>query len=434
MEKAAAPVSAGEIQKFELPNHLRLLVREDPRLPLVSMVACFKAGLLAETPGDNGITKLFSRVVLKGTKTRTAEQIADQLEAVGGGISSDAGNNSVTISVKVTQPDLKLGLDILADVVTNAIMPEKAIVREKEIQLAGIKDDEDQPTAVARNLMRANLYPGHPFGLRASGTPESVTSLDRQALLDFQKKYITGSNGVIAVFGNVNAEEVRALITKEFANLPAGQPQLVELPQPKPLAGDITVEENRDKSQAILMFGYLGADLFSPDRYALELIDNASSDLGSRFFIRIREEMGAAYFVGTSQAPGLVPGPFVFYVGTAPQKVDIVKPALLDEISKLARDGLTAEELARAKEKMLGQQDIRNQINDAFAYSAALDELYGLGFDHYKKMKAAIEKITLEDIRRVANKYFQNKPAVLAMVRPVPKPEPAAQHPVSLCG
>ncbi|MEI8340526.1 MAG: insulinase family protein, partial [Verrucomicrobiota bacterium] len=114
--KAAAPVAAGEIQKFELSNGLRLLVREDSRLPLVAMVATFKAGLLAETPENNGITKLFSKTLLKGTKTRTAEQIANQIEAVGGSIGSDAGNNSFSASVKVMQPDLKLGLELLSDV------------------------------------------------------------------------------------------------------------------------------------------------------------------------------------------------------------------------------------------------------------------------------------------------------------------------------
>jgi len=424
--EAVAPVSAGEIQKFELPNGFRLLVREDPRLPLVSVVACFKAGLLAETPDDNGITKLFSRVVLKGTKTRSAEQIADQIEAVGGSISADAGNNSIAVSIKVTEPDLKLGLDILSDVLTNSTMPEKAIAREKEVQVAGIKAEEEEMTTVARNLMRASLFPNHPYGLRSLGTPESVGKLTQQELLDFQKKYIVGKNGVIAVFGNVKAAEVKALIEKEFAKLPAGEPALVNSQQPKLPEKDITVEENKEKSQAIIMVGYMGSDLFSPDRYALQLIDEASSDLGSRFFIRIREKMGLAYFVGASQTVGLVPGPFVFYLGTAPQKVDVVKPELLDEISKLAHDGLTPVELARAKEKVIGQQDIRNQSNDMFAYATALDELYGLGFDNYKKMKAGIDKITLEDVKRVANKYFENKPTVTAIVRPKPKPAASA--------
>ena len=421
--ETAAPPAAGEIQKFELSNGLRLLVREDPRLPLVSAVATFKAGLLAETPDNNGITKLLSKVILKGTKTRTAEQIADQIEAVGGAIASEGGNNSVSVSIKVTQPDLQLGLDILADVLVNATMPEKAVTREKEIQLAGIKNEEEEMTTVARNLLRANLFPGHPYGLRSSGTPESVGKLNQQALLDFHKKYITARNGVIAVFGNVKAAEVKALLEKQLEKLPAGEPELVNLPLPKPLEKPLAVEENKQKAQAILMVGYLGADMFSPDRHALELIEEASSDLGSRFFIRIREKMGLAYFVGASQLPGLVPGPFVFYLGTSPAKVEQVKAELLDEISKLAHDGLTQEELTRAKEKLIGQQEIRNQSNDAFAYAAALDELYGLGFDNYKKQKEAVEKITLEDVKKVANKYFADQPSILATVRPQPKPE-----------
>jgi zinc protease len=166
------------------------------------------------------------------------------------------------------------------------------------------------------------------------------------------------------------------------------------------------------------MVGYRGADLFSPDRYALELIDEASSDLGSRFFIRIREEMGLAYFVGASQMQGLAPGLFAFYLGTDPAKLELVKSALLDEIGKLANAGLTSEELTRAKKKLIGQQRIANQSNDSFAYMAALDELYGLGFDHYRKLESEIESVTVEDVRKVAAKYFQ-QPYVLATVRPM---------------
>jgi zinc protease len=424
LAKAAATgpaVAAGEIQKFELSNGMRLLVREDARLPLVSAVAAFKGGLLAETKDNNGIGKLFARVLLKGTKTRTAEQIADQIESVGGSIGSDAGNNSFSVSVKVMRPDLKLGLEILSDVLMNPAMPEKAIAREKEIQLAGIKAEEEEMTVVARNLLRANLFPNHPYGLRATGTRESITKLARQDLLDFHRKYVVGRNGVIAVYGDVKAAEVKALIEKQLGALPAGEAAFADAPKPQPLEKAISVEEAKEKAQAIIMVGYLGADIFSPDRYALDLIDEASSDLGSRFFVRIREKMGLAYFVGSTQVPGLVAGPFVFYLGTSPEKADAVKTEFLDEISKLSHEGLTAVELARAKEKLLGQLEIRNQSNDAFAATTALDELYGLGFDHYKSVRKEIEAITLDQVKQVAQKYFENKPGVFAIVRPQPK-------------
>jgi zinc protease len=168
----------------------------------------------------------------------------------------------------------------------------------------------------------------------------------------------------------------------------------------------------------VIMVGFRGASLSSPDRYALELIDEASSDLGSRFFIRIREQMGLAYYVGASQMQGLVPGLFSFYLGTDPQKIEPVKTALLDEIHKLANEGLTPEELARAKKKLIGQQEIANQSNDAFGYHCALDEVYGLGFDYYKQLENDVNGVTLENIKQVAAKYFRDQPYVLATVRP----------------
>jgi zinc protease len=416
--EGAKAVAAGEIQKFELSNGLRVLVREDRRLPLVAMGAAFRGGLLAETPQTNGITRLMAKVLLKGTKTRTAEQIANEIEAVGGSISSDAGNNSFNVSVDVTRPDVKLGVELLSDVLLNATMPEKAIAREKEIQIAAIQQEEEQLTSVARNIMRQALFPQHPYALRGNGSVESIQHLTQKDLLAFRDRYVAGKNGVVFVFGDVNAAEVKQLLEKALGRMKPGELALTDAHPAVPLNGIATVESRKDKAQGVIMVGFRGASLSSPDRYALELIDEASSDLGSRFFVRIREQMGLAYYVGASQMEGLVPGLFAFYLGTDPQKIEPVKTALLDEIHKLASGGLTSEELARAKKKLIGQQEIANQSNDAFGYHCALDELYGLGFDFYKRLEHDVDAVTLDDIKRVAAKYFRHQPYVLATVRP----------------
>jgi zinc protease len=358
---------------------------------------------------------------LKGTKTRTSEQIADTIEAVGGSIGSDAGNNSFSVSLDVTQPDLKLGAELLSDVLLNATMPEKAVVREKEIQLAGIKEDEEQLTTVARNLLREALFQEHPYALRGKGSVESVSKLTRKDLLEFRDRYLVARNGVISVFGNVKAAEVKQIFEEALAGMKSGQLALTDPPKPPPLTEKTVVESPKDKAQGVIMVGYRGVDIFSPDRCALELIDEASSDLGSRFFVRIREQMGLAYYVGASQMQGLVPGLFLFYLGTDPEKIEAVKTALLDEIRKLASEGLTSDELARAKKKMLGQQQIANQSNDSLGYMAALDELYGLGFAYYKTLEREVEAVTLDDVKRAAAKYFQEQPYVLAIVRPPDK-------------
>ena len=416
-QSATVSVSAGEIQKFELANGLRLLVREDHRLPLVSMNAAFKSGLLAETAANNGLTRLLSKVLLKGTKTRTAGQIADEIEDLGGVIGSDAGNNSISVSVRVMQPDFRAGLAILADVLAHATMPEKAVGREKEAQLASIKAEEEEMTVVARNLLRAEIFGDHPYGLRASGTPESVASLTPDALRAFRDRHLVGRNGVIAIFGDVDAGEVRVLVEELLGDLPAGAPALTAIAAPPGLAASREVEALKEKEQAVLMVGFPGTDLFSPDNAALEIIDEACSDLGSRLFLRIREEMGLAYFVGSSQMSGLARGMFGFYLGTAPEKLGEVKLALHDEIAKLAENGLTAEELARAREKSIGQQEIRNQSNQAFAFQAALNELYGLGCNYHLEQRRQFAALTVEQVRAVARKYFR-QPAITAIVRP----------------
>src|SRR5213075_1833606 len=425
------PVAAGEIQKFELSNGLRLLVREDHRLPLVGMGAVFRGGLLAENPEDNGVTRLMTKVLLKGTKTRTAEQIANELESVGGSTSSDAGNNSFSVSVDVMKPDVKLGVGLLSDVLLNATFPEKAIAREKEIQIASIQQEEEQLTAVARNIMRQALFPQHPYALRSNGSVESIQRLSQKNLLEFRDRYVTARNGVIYVFGDVEASEVKQLVEQTLSDMKPGALALTDAKPSTPLGKPETVESHRDKAQGVIMVGFRGASLSSPDRYALDLVDEASSDLGSRFFIRIREQMGLAYYVGAGQMQGLVPGLFSFYLGTDPQKIEPVKTALLDEIRKLANDGLTSEELARAKKKLIGQQEITNQSNDAFGYQCSLDELYGLGFDYYKRLEHDVDALTLDDIKRVAAKYFRDQPYVLATVRPPASAKATAGRPES---
>ncbi len=240
-------------------------------------------------------------------------------------------------------------------------------------------------------------------------------------LLDFRDRYLVAKNGVISVFGDVKTAEVKQLFEQMLGKMKPGSLMLTDAVPPPSLSKAENVESLKEKAQGVIMVGYRGVDMFSPDRYALELIDEASSDLGSRFFVRIREEMGLAYYVGASQMQGLVPGVFAFYLGTDPQKIEPVKTALLDEIRKLASEGLTNDEIVRAKKKMIGGQEIANQSNASFGHQCALDELYGLGFDHYKSLERDVNAVTIDDIKKVAAKYFRDQPYVLATVKPPEK-------------
>lgn len=417
-EKSPSVSDKGETIKSILPNGLTVLIHPDSRLPLVSVNAVFRGGLLLETPEKNGATQLLASTIIKGTKTRTAQQIAETIEHSGGAISSGAGNNTLSVSVDVMKGDLSLGLQILADVLGNAVFPEKEVALEKDSQLAAIKAEDDQITAVARNLLKPRLYGDHPYGLRSNGSPETVAKLTSADLRPIRDRIIAGKNGVLSIFGDVDPKKTLDLVIKEFSSLPTGERLLDHPSSAVALAKDVTASAERPRQQAVVMRGYLGTSVDGIDRPSLELIESASSDLGSRFFNRIREKLGLAYFVGASNSAGLSPGAFVFYLGTDPKKVDLARTEFDDEIGKLATEGLTQEELDRAKAKVLGAEAIRNQSAAALGGLSATNEIMGLGYDHEKFRREEIEKVTLDDIKRVAQKYFRDGKSVEVVVGP----------------
>ena len=156
------------------------------------------------------------------------------------------------------------------------------------------------------------------------------------------------------------------------------------------------VSETRDKKQAVIIVGYQGTTLHDADRYPLELIQEACSDLGSRLFMRVREKLGLAYYVGAQNFIGLAPGYFAFYAGTMPEKAELVEKELLGEAELLRAEGLTAQELKRAKAKVIGQKKISRQDLGALAMTTALDELYGLGYAYSDTEDALYEAVTLD--------------------------------------
>ena len=417
-----------DITMSRLTNGLRILVHEDNRLPLVSMVAVFRGGLLAETPANNGISQLVASTITKGTSTRSAQQIAESIERVGGSIGSSSGNNSFSVSVEVMREDMPLGMEILADVVRHATFPYTEVKREKESQLASIKAEDDQITTVARNLLKPRLYGSHPYALRSLGIPVTVSNLTPAQLKEYRDQLVVGNNGVLSIFGAVKPAEVLELAGRDFGSLPSGSLALEHPASAVPLTSSVETSAERQKQQAVVMKGFLGTSIASSDRPALELIEEASSDLGSRFFVRIREKLGLAYFVGASNSTGLAPGAFVFYLGTDPKKVDLARREFNDEIAKLAKEGLTQEELDRAKAKLIGAEAIRNQSNAALGGLCATNELMGLGYEHNKVRTEEIQKVTLDDIKRTAQKYFRDGKSVEVVVGPPRSDASATLH------
>jgi zinc protease len=410
------------IQKFDLSNGLRLLVKEDHRLPFVEFRAALKGGVLAETSGNNGITFLLAKTLLKGTRRRSAAQIATEIESVGGGIDSYGGNNSFGVNAEVMSSDFKTGLELVSDVLLNPVFPPGELERERDVQIAGIYAQKDDLLKSASLAMRRALFGNEGYGLDTLGTETVVQNLSADDLISFHQKLVTPDNCVLAIFGDVKADEVKAAVETVFAGWkPAG----VVVPGEPPgsatrpaLAAPKRVEEARDKKQAVLVIGFPGTTMFNEDHYALELIQESCSDLGSRLFLRIREQLGLAYYVGAQNLAGLVPGYFAFYTGTEPAKVELVEKELLREAELLRTEGLSAEELKRSKAKIIGQKKIARQELGHLASTTALDELYGLGYQRTEQDDTKYEAVTLEQIKGAAQKYLKPDALVVAVVKP----------------
>ncbi|MBX9742314.1 MAG: insulinase family protein [Chthoniobacterales bacterium] len=395
-----------DVQSFVLPNGLRLLIGEDHRLPLISMIAMFRGGLLAEDSYNNGLADLLSSTIIKGTKKRTAENIAQTIEQVGGSIGAAAGNNSFSVSVDVMKPDFSLGLDLLAEVLTEATFPDLEVQREKLSQLAAIKAEEDQLLSKGRHLLYQKLFGSHPYAMRLLGTTETVPKLTPAMLQALYQQGAVGQNGVLAIFGDVKAQEVVEAAKKAFQKMPPGALMLQNPSAPEPLTKPLCEEIAEKKEQAIVLKGFLTTSVTSPDRTALEILNAACNDLGSRFFNRLREQEALAYYVGSSNFVGLAPGAFLFYLGTNPQKISKARALFEAEIGNVAEHGLTQEELDRAKKKIIGADAIATQSNGSFASYCASSELMGLGFDQYRRHQEEIQKVTLDQLNTVIKKYL----------------------------
>ena len=410
-----------DVKKFTLSNGLCVLVREDHRLPFVNFYAACKGGLLAETDANNGVTMLMAKLLLKGTQTRTTEQIADEIESGGGSISATGGNNSFGVSIEVLKPDFNKAVDVLADVLLHASFPEEAFAREKQIQLGTIKTENEQPTAMASKLVRRALFGQHPYRMTSNGTETSVAQLKHADVVAFRDRFVVPGNMVVAVCGDVRADDVRKTIEEHFGKLARVKSDpLAQRAAAAPLTATARVENVAPRQQAVIFIGYQGVNATSADRFAMEVLDEGLSGLSSRLFRRLRDELALCYFTGASQLVGFDPGYFLFYIGTEPAKAKQAETELMKEIGKIRDGGLSAEELVRAKAKVISEKKISMQSNAALAAEIALDELYGLGYKFFLDYEKRYSTVTAEDIQRVARKYFRDA-AAIAIVRPPAK-------------
>ena len=363
------------------------------------------------------MTRLMSKSMLKGTRQRSAEKIASAIESAGGHVDTFSGNNSHGVSLDIMSEDFALGQATLLDLLLSPAFEEREVDRERKSQLAAIAQQRDHLLSHTLKQGRVQLYGQSGYGLDPLGSEDLVESFS-PAQLTAQHQLLTApGNTVIAIHGDIDPNEVEEKLLHATSDWEALTPEIL-LPDFIRLNEPSRKVAKTQKEQSVVTLSYQGATLGQADQTVLDVISEALNDMGSRLFLRIREELGLAYYVGTQNFSGLMPGCFSFYAGTGAGSASQVEKELIAQAKRLAKEGLTAEEINRAKAKLSGHKKIARQELGQVAFSACMDELLGLGFKHSDEEEARVERVTLDEVKEVANRYFGTDNHVVAISTP----------------
>lgn len=407
-------VLESKIQKYVLDNGLTVLLKEDDTFPVVSIRLSAAGGVRQEEIALGGLSSMMASTWIKGTKRRSANQIAEETESLGIRLGSFSGRNSFGLSLEFLAEHLPVALDLLKELTLDPTFPEEEIVKIRKNMQAAIRQRDDNIFSTSGLALKETLFLTHPYRLDQRGTLESVAAITRDDLVDFYDRFAVAHNMVLSVFGDIDAGEVLDDIENIFGNLKDQEITLKSHHEDPPRQ---TREKmvTMDKEQAMVMFGFQGAQLSDDDQYGLEVITTLlGSPFSGRIFTNIRDQLGEAYTLGGQYIPGPDMGVIYFYVQTTEEEVRNVRELLKKEIVTLHSEYVSEQELTDTKAYLKGAFAASQETSLSLSFMVSLDELYGLGFDHYQRYDDRIDRVTKEDIQRLARQYLDlNKMAVV---------------------
>lgn len=399
-----------------LPCGLRVVTDEMRELDTVSLGVWVGVGSMFEPAEINGISHLLEHMAFKGTTTRSAKKIAEEIENVGGYINACTSRETTAFYIKVLKEDAPLAVDILADILQNSIFDPDEFKREKDVVLQEIKQSADTPDDIVFDYFQEQAYPDQPFGRPILGSVEKVRAVSRETLDNYMKTNYTPKRMVAAAAGNIAHEDFVALVENAFGKMTERQglvaPDVV-------YAGG---ENRRDKKteQVNLVLGFPAVTYYDDDYYAAHVLSTVfGGGMSSRLFQEIREKRGLVYSVYSFVGAGTKAGLFGIYAGTGEDEAAEIMPAVCDEIRKM-KDSLSQEELDRAKAQLKA-----GLLMSLEHPTARCEQNAGhlLMFDRLIERDEIIAKIAEIDIDRVltlARKIFAQKPT-FASLGPVGK-------------
>lgn len=394
------------VTRAQLPNGLRVLVRENPTAPVVAVSLAVRMGTRWETPASAGISNFLQLMVARGTTTRSGIQIVEDAERLGGRIDARGDQDWSQIEAAALARNWTALLELVADVALRPSIPEGLVDPVKQFLLRQVRNRGDQPYPVAFDTLMAALFARHPYAWHPLGRRESLEKIDRGALVAHYRRHYVPGGMVLAVSGRVRAEAVIAEASRLFGAVPPGEPPAPSTAAPPPVEATRTVTAVPG-AQTQILIGALAPPFTDPDFPALKVLGALlGGGMAGRFFSEIRDRQALAYFTD-ALSPWLVDrGYFVALLGTAPGNLARAEASLAHELERVRREPPSAEELRRAKAYLLGTFAMDRRTNERQAWYLATLELAGVEPEFIDRYVAAVRAVAPADVRRVARRYL----------------------------
>ena len=400
------------LRRTVLPNGLIVLTERMDHLRSVAMGVWIKSGSRGEAAETNGISHFVEHMVFKGTRSRSAQLIAREMDSIGGNLDAFTGKETICFNVKSLADHVPIALDVLADLVLNPVFASNDIERERGVILEEIKIDEDNPDVLVHELFTQNFWKDHPLGKPILGTTATVARLDQPKLLDYHSGRFHAGNMVFSAAGNLDHSCFVEAVGKKFASLHAGEP-IPELPAP-PSGSRILLKNKKALEQVQICLGVPAPPITDENRYATLILNTVlGGGMSSRLFQTIREERGMAYSVFSDLSPYRDTGTLCVYAGTSANKALETIDLILIEFRKLKEEILSDEELTRAKDQLKGNILMGLESSNSRMANLARQEIYFGQFFAAEEITARIDAVEAAQVQAMAQRLFD--PARIAV-------------------
>lgn len=398
-----------------LSNGITVVMESMSYLKSASFGVWVRVGSANEDESNNGIAHMIEHMMFKGTKSRSAKQIADEMARIGGNINAFTSKECTSYYATSLSEHLPIAIRIIGDMLNNSLYDEKALKKEKSVILEEIDMYEDSPEDLVHDMLQQRIWKGHPLGYIISGRKKNVRRISREQIISFINDNYTGDNIVISVAGNFDQKEILAVIEEEFGNIKANRGREVLIERPK--YNKVVVRKEKDIEQLHINIAFNAISYLSEDRYTLSVFNSIlGGSPSSRLFQEIREDAGLTYSIYSYGSSYKDTGLVHIYAALNPGQKDTVIKKIHNIVDTLRKRGITAEELSMTKEQIkteliLGNESAKSRMNSNGKSMLSRGRLVPLN-----ELLEGIDRVSLEDVIDFARSYMDIANSSISLV------------------